>query len=216
MPLSINTALTSKKALNYLWRAQTESTVIYRNQARKPSHDYALRKAYEDFECDLYYGLSQKGEIRTTSCALRDPYTAGQLSKMLSFCWRMLPVIQVKGVRKYNSSNRFPYIRENFCLKARHHMILRDEDLRHLNLSDCFPCIHRNKAHGSQMALGLAICLSRGKTNKKGQRHYATAFRHRNFLRCTVSGFAFLMFERFEVCQTYRSRKCDSGLGGTK
>lgn len=90
-------------------------------------------------------------------------------------------------------------MRERLCLLAWHHMLLRDKDIRNANLSDTFSLLQRNSAAGSGTALGLVFCLPRGKTNKKGENMYATTFRHKNSNRCTVGGFAFYMFERFEV-----------------
>jgi hypothetical protein len=78
-------------------------------------------------------------------------------------------------------------------------MLLRDEDIRNLNLADTFNIQTMHPAPGSRLASGLVFCFSRGKTNTKGVKLYATAFRHKNFLRCTVSAFAFYMLERFQV-----------------
>ena len=64
-------------------------------------------------------------------------------------------------------------------------MLLRDEDIRNANLSDIFSLLHRHSAPGSGSAFRLVFCLPRGKTNKKGENMYATAFRH-NIHRCTV------------------------------
>ncbi|KAG0010297.1 hypothetical protein BGZ82_003515, partial [Podila clonocystis] len=84
-------------------------------------------------------------------------------------------------------------------MTARHHMVLRDEDIRNLKLSDTFCIQQKHNAHGSQLATGLVFAISRGKTNKHRVRLFATAFRHKDFLRCTVGAFAFYMFERFHA-----------------
>ncbi|KAF8977098.1 hypothetical protein BGZ46_007647 [Entomortierella lignicola] len=56
----------------------------------------------------------------------------------------------------------------------------------------------RHPAAGSKLAIALVFCISRGKTNRKGDNVYVEAIRHKNFIRCTVAAFAFLMLERFE------------------
>ncbi|KAF9176257.1 hypothetical protein BGZ49_006465, partial [Haplosporangium sp. Z 27] len=76
-------------------------------------------------------------------------------------------------------------------------MLLRDEDIRNLNLVDIFNIQTKHHAPGSMLASGLVFCFIRGKTNRKGIKMYATAFRHKNFLRCTMGAFAFYMLERF-------------------
>lgn len=120
---------------------------------------------------------------------------------MATYTWQQQPVHRTKGVRKYKCITRFPHIRERLCILARHHMLLRDEDIRNLNLSDVFATLNRKNAHGSIWACGLTFCLRRGKTNKKGTMLYATTFRHKDFRRCTVGAFAFYMLERFMVCK---------------
>lgn len=117
------------------------------------------------------------------------------------YVWQQQPVHRTKGVRKYKCITRFPHIRERLCILARHHMLLRDEDIRNLNLSDVFATLDRKNAHGSTWACGLTFCLRRGKTKKKGAMLYATTFRHKDFRRCTVGAFAFYMLERFIVCK---------------
>lgn len=74
-------------------------------------------------------------------------------------------------------------------------MLLRDEDIRNLNFSDIFDIQTRYPAAGSSLASGLVS----GKTNKKGVKLYATAFRHKIFLRCNVATFAFYILERFQT-----------------
>jgi len=118
---------------------------------------------------------------------------------MMAFTWRMLSPRPVKGARTYRGTSRFPHTRERLCLAARHHMLLRDEDIRNLNLSDTFHIMQRHPCPGSQLPLGLVFCITRGKANNTGVKLHATAFRHKDFLRCTMGAFAFYMFERFMV-----------------
>ncbi|KAG9326808.1 hypothetical protein KVV02_005470 [Mortierella alpina] len=93
-----------------------------------------------------------------------------------------------KGKRKYDTE-RFPYIREHFNILARHYMLLRDEGVRNLALSDDFSTRSRHLAHGSALATGIVFSLRRVKPNQGGTNMYATAFQHVNYLRCTVAAF---------------------------
>ena len=122
-----------------------------------------------------------------------------KLVRMATYTWQQRPVHRTKGIQKYRCITRFPHIRERLCILARHHMLLRDEDLRNLNLSDIFCTLHQKSAAGSRWASGFTFCLRRGKTNKKGATLYATAFRQKDFRRCTVGAFAFYLLERFMV-----------------
>lgn len=99
----------------------------------------------------------------------------------------------------YNGCAWFPHMREWFCMTAWHHMVLRDEDIRNLKLSDTFCIQQKHNTHGSQLATGLVFAILHGKTNKQRVRLFATAFRHKDFLQCTVGAFAFYMFEWFHV-----------------
>lgn len=141
----------------------------------------------------------------TGTCLVRDPYTERQLIAMLAFTWRQQapfpPPLEpgVKPRNAYDNSTRFPHIREHFCLTVRHNMILRDEDLQHLNLADVFSVDRTRSVRGSKRDLRLCFCIHRGKTNPTGKKMYAAAFRHKNFLPCPVGAFAFYMLERFHV-----------------
>ncbi|KAF9410952.1 hypothetical protein BGZ76_005405, partial [Entomortierella beljakovae] len=53
---------------------------------------------------------------------------------------------------------RFLYMREHLCLIARHQMLLRDEDIRNLILSDTFTV--QSDCRGAK-ATGLVFCFSR-------------------------------------------------------
>ncbi|KAF9572075.1 hypothetical protein BGW38_008553, partial [Lunasporangiospora selenospora] len=197
-PMCAGTAKNIKKAFIYLWLEQRASNIPYPNQAPHPGTDRALTKAIEQYTKSLVIERAITGTTRSSTCAGRDAYSEKQLLRMSSYLWRELPLPQQKGNRRYNARNRFQYMRERFCLLARHHMLLRDQDLRGLNISDLFNIQQRHPAKGSSLASGLVFCISHGKTNPNGVNVYATAFRHKNFLRCTVGAFAFYMLERFE------------------
>ncbi|KAK3815118.1 MAG: hypothetical protein J3Q66DRAFT_343861, partial [Benniella sp.] len=78
-------------------------------------------------------------------------------------------------------------------------MLLRNEDLRHLNFSDCFATIISRKQHrGSQQAVALVFSRDKGKTLQQGEVAFACALRHETVTRCAFSAFAFYMFELFQ------------------
>ena len=189
----------ARKALIFLWKEQCSRLAPLPSLQPNPRKDIPLMKAIDDYEVKLVYDSVNQSDHRATACSIRDPYIPSEFIRMLSFLWRELPPIQRKGKRSYNRTTRYQHMRERLCLLARHHMLLRDEDIRNANLSDTFSLLQRNSAPGSGTALGLVFCLPRGKTNKKGENMYATTFRHKSINRCTVGGFAFYMFERFEV-----------------
>lgn len=192
----------ARKALIYLWKEQCSRLAPLPSMEPNPRKDIPLMRAIDGYEVKLVYDSATQSDIRTTACSIRDPYTNAQFLRMLSFLWRGVPPVRQQGKRPYNGARRYQHIRERLCLLARHHMLLRDEDIRNASLSDAFSLQERNALPGSGTALGVVLCLPRGKTNKKGENMYATAFRHKIPHRCTVGGFAFYLFERFEVLPT--------------
>ncbi|KAG0339721.1 hypothetical protein BG005_003410, partial [Podila minutissima] len=199
VPLSAGTVLNIRKALQYLWKHQSAPTTAYPNPAPNPKNDIPLNEAINNYGVALVYGkISSGSTTRTATCAVRNPYSEKLFLRMLSYTWRMLPAPQALGKRIYKNQKRFQYMRERLCLLARHHMLLRDEDIRNLDLANTFNIQTRHPAPGSTLASGIVFCLTRGKTNRKGVELYATAYRHKNFLWCTMGGFAFYMLERFQ------------------
>lgn len=199
VPIGFEAVDMARKALIFLWKRQKSYEALLPSEEPHPRKDLPLMKAIEEYEIKLVFDSASSSDIRLTACSIQDPYTPVQFRRMLSFLWREELHRQVEGKRAYNNSGRYQYMRERLALLARHHMLLRDEDLRNANLLDIFSLVERHTAPGSGLALGVIICLPRGKTNKTGQNQYATAFRHEDLNRCTVGGFAFYMFERFEV-----------------
>ncbi|KAF9536374.1 hypothetical protein EC957_011200, partial [Mortierella hygrophila] len=191
-------------------KAMRARTCTFPNNERSPRDDPLIRKAYRDYRRCLVYDEVFKGSTRQGSGLVRDPYTERQLITMLAFTWRQqaslpapLPPNSMKEKRSYDTTSRFPHIREHFCIAARHHMVLRDEDLRNMNLSDCSSIDETRYVPGSERAAGLGFCFHKGKTNPDGKRVYAAAFRNKNFIRCPVGAFAFYMLERFQIEQDY-------------
>ncbi|KAK3840206.1 MAG: hypothetical protein JOS17DRAFT_9859 [Linnemannia elongata] len=200
VPLALGSVENIRKAIQYLWKHQCRTEAPYPNPASNPRQYIPLNEAINAYGVDLVYGKISTGTTtRRTTCLIRNPYSEKLFLRMLCFTWRMLPLRQTQGKRAYTRRRRFQYLRERFCLLSRHHMLLRDEDLRNLNLANTFNIQTMHPAPGSTLASGIVFCITRGKTNHKGVELYATAYRHKNFLRCTVGGFAFYMLERFQV-----------------
>ncbi|KAF9556104.1 hypothetical protein EC968_008444, partial [Mortierella alpina] len=111
-PLGRWTILNCQNALVHLWKRQSTISADYSNPASNPRGDQTLTKTIEDYTT-LVYREATIGESRKTSCSVRDPYTADQFMRMISLAWRMIPIPQATGKRKYDSE-QFPYIREHF------------------------------------------------------------------------------------------------------
>lgn len=168
-PLALGTVENIRKALQYLWKHQARTDIPHPNPATNPRRYIPLNEAIETYGVALVYGKVSTGTTtRTATCLTRNPYTEKLFLRMLSYTWRMLPLRQTCGKRTYNRRRRFQFMRERFCLLARHHMLLRDEDLRSLNLANAFNVQTMHPAPGSKLASGIVFCLSRGKSNHKG------------------------------------------------
>ncbi|KAF9124408.1 hypothetical protein BGX30_000959, partial [Mortierella sp. GBA39] len=189
VPLSLGTVDNYRKACIYLWKLQNQMITLCPYPAPNPPSDEPLDDAINAYGVRLIYDKATIGTTRNTAC--------NKLLLMATYTWKQQPVHRIKGVRKYKCIARFPHMCERLCILVRHHMLLRDEDIRNLNLSDVFATLNRKKAHGSTWACGLTSCLRRDKTNKKGAMLYATTFRHKDFRRCAVGAIAFYMLERF-------------------
>ncbi|CEP10095.1 hypothetical protein [Parasitella parasitica] len=93
----------------------------------------------------LVYDQVPRNPDRAAHCIIRDSYKPGQLLKMLKSLWL---------------SNSKTSLRELLSISLRHHMLLRDEDLRYLNFSDYFSTIIPAKQHrGTQEAIAVVFYL---------------------------------------------------------
>ncbi|GJJ75411.1 hypothetical protein EMPS_07769 [Entomortierella parvispora] len=202
VPRTLGTVLNIKKALVHLWEEQRGQQAPYPNRVPHPGFDKTVKTIISNYGLQLVKDSLNPGTSRSAACSLRDPYSERMFIRMLSYLWRNLP-IKAKSTTKrpYSTTRRYAYHRERLCLLARHHMLLRDEDIRGVTLSDLFHIQRLHKAPGSKMATGLTFTLTRGKTNQEGVRLYGTAFRHKDYRRCTVGGFAFYMLERWQIDQ---------------
>lgn len=182
IPVSVESVKQYKKALTKLHEYQRSCRTI---EWPAPNESKELLNLIKKYENALVYGQLNTRAERDTHCIIRDSYKPDQLVKILEQLWM---------------SNGKTSIRDMFCLSARHHMLLRDQDLRNLNFSDCFSTVISGKQReGSQQAVALVFSLDKGKTIKDGEVNYACALRHENLHRCPFSLFAFFVFSLFQV-----------------
>lgn len=183
VPLGIESINQYKKVLMFLHEFQSSRREVEWPSPKKTKEIIELIKKYEH---DLVYDQVQTNVDRAAHCVIRDSYKSGELIRILKSLW---------------SSSADSGLREMFSISSRHHMLLRDQDLRNLNFADCFCTIIPKKQHkGIQQALALVFSLDKGKTLKEGEVKFACAMRHENVFRCPFSAFAFFMFSVLQVC----------------
>ncbi|KAG2206098.1 hypothetical protein INT47_003747, partial [Mucor saturninus] len=182
VPLGIESINQYKKVLMFLHEFQSSRREVEWPSPKKTKEIIELIKKYEH---DLVYDQVQTNVDRAAHCVIRDSYKSGELIRILKSLW---------------SSSADSGLREMFSISSRHHMLLRDQDLRNLNFADCFCTIIPKKQHkGIQQALALVFSLDKGKTLKEGEVKFACAMRHENVFRCPFSAFAFFMFSVLQV-----------------
>jgi len=129
-----------------------------------PKGDQELKNLMTKYTDGLLYGHLQTNQDRAAHCIIKDSYKPRQLVIMLKSLW-------CSDVKKDRGRKA---IRDMFSISARHHMLLRSEDLRYLNFSDCFSTIISRKQHrGSQQAVALVFSKDRGKTLQQGEVAFA-------------------------------------------
>jgi len=188
VPIGFQSVDSFLKALILLWGFQIAAKV---HNYPKPREAKLLMAAITLYNRKLVADRAVPDLDRGSYCALRDGYEVDQFIHMMLQLWRGdFPMWH----------KRKTYIRDRLSINWRHQMLLRDEDIRRLDLSDCF-CEPIALQHlGTSVHIrGLVICLRGGKTRSDLNSQYSVALRHKNFARCPVGAFAFYMFERFEV-----------------
>ncbi|KAG0336894.1 hypothetical protein BG004_007866 [Podila humilis] len=86
---------------------------------------------------------------------------------------------------------QFFWDQENLCLAIRHAMMLRDENLRALNLADCYADILRKPSGGTQSVVSLSIAIHGRTTNQRQNSvQRGLTIRHHDVRRCAVGAFA--------------------------
>jgi hypothetical protein len=105
--------------------------------------------------------------------------------------------LKATWVQEYDNDSTF--IREHFSLAIRHSMLLRDEDLRRLNLADMFGYQLPRGVGEVQSVTLLTFSMKQGKTNQNHRQEYGCAIRHEDVRRCSIGALAFYLFDRFQV-----------------
>ncbi|KAF9997049.1 hypothetical protein BGZ80_007094 [Entomortierella chlamydospora] len=130
VPITFGTVDNIKKAPIYLWRQQSASSAPYPNLAPNPRSDSLLNESVNEYRRSLIDDIATSGTTRTGACAVRDTYTEGELIRMSSYTWRMIPPVQEPRKRIHARKHHlFLHTREYLYLLARHHMLLYDEDI---------------------------------------------------------------------------------------
>ncbi|KAG9061331.1 hypothetical protein KI688_007309 [Linnemannia hyalina] len=148
------TTETASKAMAFLWKLQRERTCLFANNEPSSRDKGLTRKAYRKYRERLVVSEEFKGSTRQA----REPYTERQLITMLAYvASASAPSFSTRAWRETEEPlrhlNTILHIREHICLAARHSMILRDEDLRHLNLTDVISIDRTRSVRGSKRAL---------------------------------------------------------------
>ncbi|CAO3630202.1 unnamed protein product [Mucor hiemalis] len=181
VPIGIESVKQYKKALMALHEYQFNTRSI---SWPSPKVCKEVKDVINQYGASLIYDQVQTNVDRAAHCIIRDSYKIGQLINLLFGLWC--------------STSKF-HLRERFSISSRHHMLLRDQDLRNLNYSDCFSnIVSRTQHRGAQQAVALIFCLDKGKTLKDGEVKFASAMRHSNIYRCPFSAFAFFMFSKLQ------------------
>jgi hypothetical protein len=184
VPIGLETAKKYRKGLLKLHQYQAKTRSI---DWPSPRDIDGLWTAIKEYGHHLLYDQVLTNPDRAAHCIIRDSYKPGQLLKMLKSLWL---------------SNHKTSIRELVSISLRHHMLLRDEDLRYLNFADCFSTVIPARQHrGTQEAIAVVFYMDKGKTFKQNDFKFACAMRHENIFRCPVSAFAFFLFSLFQVCK---------------
>lgn len=141
----------------------------------------------EHVERDSNGELISSGRDVSTNSNATNYYTVAEHIRCLLYAWRQ-PI-----------NSRSIMIREHFVLAVRHSMLLRDENARYLDISDCSMDTFVKQPGGTQEVVALVFSMRIGKANKNGNVQLGMAVRHTDVRRCSVGAFAFYMFERFQV-----------------
>ncbi|KAG9322912.1 hypothetical protein KVV02_003439 [Mortierella alpina] len=184
VPCGRQTMENALKALYYLQDRQRKRPI-------RPNLEPKLRKSslisnvIDKFTNDLVFGILVNHKDLSAECEVRDTYTVAQHVKCLLYTWaRPISVLS-------------PWTREHLALAIRHSMLLRNEDLSQMNLSDCFMLPVGNRDRGSQAIVALVCAMHREKPIGGGHTQYGCALRHSDARRCSIGALAYYLFDRF-------------------
>jgi hypothetical protein len=192
LPIGMATVRGVVKALNSRWLTQRAEGW---NLNEKPGKSLIVKTIVDQYERRLVSEKVTSSLDRAANCPLRDAYSPEKFVEMMARLWRPIRNVNYKILRDTNISTRM-------SLALRHQMCLRDQDVRDLDLADCFSVRVRKAVRGVIKPLfGLVFSLKTGKTVTAGTTQFAVALRHKEYVRCAVGAFAFHLFQRFHVSQ---------------
>ncbi|KAF9099859.1 hypothetical protein BGX27_000510 [Mortierella sp. AM989] len=130
-------------------------------------------------------------KVPRTFCSQREGYDTECFYKLMAVLW--------KGeYPKWNK--RMTFIRDRAAINLGHQMLLRDEEIRHLDLANCFSESVTTPLYKTTRVIhGLSFRLCKNTPQENLDKDCSLIFRHNDHLRCGVGAFAFYLFERFQV-----------------
>ena len=190
IPVGMPTARGALKALVNLWEQQRAAG---QNTNEHPGKSLIVKTVMDNYERRLVAAKVTASLDRAANCPLRDVYSVDKFVEMMAKLWRPVTDPRFRILQTTNISTRM-------SLALRHQMCLRDQDIRDLDLSDCFSVSVRKSVFGHVKAIfGLVFSLKTGKTVTAGTTQFSVALRHKEYARCAVGAFAFHLFQRFHV-----------------
>jgi len=127
------------------------------------------------------------GRDVTTDSYATNHYSIRDHVKCMLYSWQQPVTARSSGIR------------EHLSFAVRHSMLLRDEDLRRLNIANCTIDTLNQRLGGTQSIMAMVFSLHGGKTGRHGIPQEGIAIRHHDVRRCSVGAMAFYMYERFQV-----------------
>jgi hypothetical protein len=190
-PIGIEVIKQTKNAITYLGREQASRTFKPNPAGLLPPN--LLKDATLNHKRNVQLG--SRSQDRGLGCPIRDSYSVREHRMALKATW----------MQPYSVTS--PYIREHFCLSIRHSMLLRDEDLRRLNLSDMFMEQLPKRPDETQGGSMLVFSMWAGKTNQNHRQEYGCAIRHSDVRRCSIGALAFYLFDRFHKSSFLKKKR---------
>ncbi|KAG0276164.1 hypothetical protein BGZ96_003436 [Linnemannia gamsii] len=188
VPYGVSRVNQAYSAIIYLWTLQT--TRLQQKSTVAPIRPSILiDEAIETYKRSLVSGIlkaehMQKDEngnnIRierddtTDSYATTNKYSVDEHIKIMLYTWQQLVTARSAGMR------------EHFTLAVRHAMLLRDEDLRRLNIASCTVDTIQRRLDGTQAIMTMVFSIHGGKNSQHGYRQEGVAVRHHDVRRCSI------------------------------
>jgi len=211
VPCEEEVMLQALKALIYVQERQNKRRNAP-NMAEKLRGNGLVPNAVKVYAQELIFGAITSS--RNVLCRIRDAYSVTEHIRMLLYLFIDLPSGSANiSAKRVNADIQLTErLREHFCHAARHSMFLRDEDLRGLNLTDCFMDQvnerSEDKARSSGQTINMLLfTFYRSKTNRTGKQQFGASWRHADVRRCAVGAFASYLFHLWKVSGLHQPEK---------